>query len=94
MKRKKTYNLRELRLAAGLTMQQLAEQTGINIASVQAIETGRGKNYSVIAKHTLADFFHVPARRLFPEIQTEIDLLMGKSRQVQMFIPREDVRKG
>jgi len=95
MKRKKTYNLRELRLASSLTMQDLCDKTGVSLSTIQVLETSkeRRKNYSITAKHTLADFFHVPARLLFPEIQEQVDELLGKNRQVQMFVPREDVKK-
>jgi len=94
MRRIKTYSLRELRKAAGLTLEAVSLKTGIPLPTIQALETGRGKGFSVTMKHTLADFYHVPTQLLFPEIQEQIDLLLGKNRQAQMFIPREEIKRG
>jgi len=93
MKRKKSYSLRGLRKEAGLTLQQLSERTGINLCTIQALETGRGKGFNVVIKQTLADYFHCPMRVLFPELNAQIELLLGKKRQIQMFLPREEIKK-
>jgi DNA-binding XRE family transcriptional regulator len=81
--------LRDLRKSKGLTLQAVSEQTGIPLATIQALETGRGKNYNVELKHTLADFYGVPMLDLFAEERERIEHIKGTVRQVQMFIPRE-----
>lgn len=95
MKDTKRYSLRALRKKKGLTLQELAEQTGISPTTLYIFETSaeRRRNFNVGMKHTLASFFHVPVRMLFPEITEQIDVLAGKKVQIQMFIPREDLKK-
>jgi transcriptional regulator with XRE-family HTH domain len=94
MKRKKQCSLRVLRQDAKLTIRELSEKTGVNDAVIQGLEVGKGKGFNVAVKHTLADFFHVPVELLFPEIQEQVDLLLGKSRRVQMFVSRGEAKKG
>jgi len=88
--RVRALTLRAMRKSKGLTMQAVSEQTNIPLATIQALETGRGKNYNVELKHTLADFYHIPMLTLFPEERERIELIKGTHRQVQMFIPREE----
>jgi transcriptional regulator with XRE-family HTH domain len=96
MKDKKTYSLRKLRLDAGLTLQQLSEKTGIGASTIQVFETSkkRRENYDVVMKHQLADFFHVPVRLLFPEINQQAARLLGVRKiQIQEFIFSEEAKK-
>lgn len=93
MKKNKTYSLRELRLKKGLTLQQVEEKTGIALGTIQALETGRGKNYNIVIKQTLADFYELPLRELFPELNILFEQLQGKTRQIQMFVPFDQVKK-
>lgn len=93
MKKTKAYSLRKLRLAKGLTLQQVEEKTGVSLAMIQAFETGRGKNFSIVAKQTLADFYELPLRELFPELNILFEQLQGKTRQIQMFVPFDRAKK-
>lgn len=81
--------LRELRRGRGLTLQEVSAQTGISLSTIQALETGRGKNYNVTIKHTLADFFEVDFFALWPEERERIEQIMGKGRTRQLFAPAE-----
>jgi transcriptional regulator with XRE-family HTH domain len=96
MKDKKTYSLRALRLKAGLTLQELSDRTGISLATIQIFETSkeRRRNYSITAKHTVADFFHVPIRLLFPEVQEQVDEFLGKRRQKTITVSIQEFKKG
>jgi transcriptional regulator with XRE-family HTH domain len=93
MKKTKAYSLRELRLEKGLTLQQVEEKTGVALGTIQALETGRGKNYNIVIKQTLADFYELPLRELFPELQILFEELQGKRHQVQMFFNNEEPKK-
>lgn len=75
MRTKQTHSLKELRKAKGLTLQELSEQTGIKLPTLQALESGRGTGFKDHFKITLSDFFQVPLKHLFPEIQQEINRL-------------------
>jgi len=103
MKAKKIYTLRELRLARGLTLQQVADQVGASMTTIHVLETSKEgrQNYSILLKHKLSDFYGIPLRLLFPEVVEQANFLLGKtrkgaSRQVQMFLPHgygEDSQK-
>ena len=95
MRKKKSLSLRELRLAAGLSIQDVSAKTGIPSSTVQAIEIGRGRNFSAGAKHMLAHFFKVDPLALFPELEEQIAALAGTGRKVQIqeFVGPEDLKK-
>jgi transcriptional regulator with XRE-family HTH domain len=61
-----TQALRDLRLAAGLTRLELADELGISRGHYWRLETGRryGKDHTFIA---LARFFQVPVSRFTTE---------------------------
>jgi transcriptional regulator with XRE-family HTH domain len=86
-------SLRVTRLKKGLTLRQVSEQTGISLSTIAALEQGMGKNFRAELKHTLADFYGKPVFVLFPEIREQVDLLLGKRRQIQMFLAKEELRK-
>lgn len=91
MKRKQHYSLRGLRKAAGLTIQQVSEQTGIPYSTVQALESGRGKGFDVNTKNKLAGFYKVPMVEVFAEERERAALILGGHVQLQMFtVARED----
>ena len=46
--------LQEARIAAGLTQQQLADATGVNIRQIQRLELGESQAGNVTAKNILA----------------------------------------
>lgn len=64
---KKKISLRMIRKQWGLTIEQLSLNSGIPYSTIQALEKGRGKNFSLITKHTLADYFGVGVFKVFPE---------------------------
>src|SRR4030042_5101969 len=96
MRKKKSLSLRELRLAAGLSIERLSVSTGIAYSVIQALEIGRGRNFSAGAKHMLAHFFKVDPLALFPELEEQIAALAGTGRKVQIqeFVGPEDPKKG
>jgi transcriptional regulator with XRE-family HTH domain len=64
---KKKINLRGIRKQSGLTIEQVSLDTGIPFSTIQALEKGRGKKFSLITKHTLTDYFGVGLFKAFPE---------------------------
>jgi transcriptional regulator with XRE-family HTH domain len=79
------YSLRELRRKAGLSIQEVAMQTGIAYSTLQSLETGRGVNFNILTKQKLADFYRVPLRRLFPETDELMNVLRGRPKQAPLF---------
>ena len=61
--------VRKLRLATGLTQQQLGEAVGITKQGVQAIEIGR-RDTTLPRIVSLADFFNVDANYLLGRVET------------------------
>ena len=95
MRKKKSLSLRKLRLAAGLSIQDVSITTKIPFSVIQGLETGRGRNFSAGAKHMLAHFFKVDPLALFPELEEQIAALAGTGRKVQIqeFVGPEDLKK-
>lgn len=61
--------VRKLRIASGLTQQQLGEAVGITKQGIQAIEIGR-RDTTLPRIISLADFFDVDANYLLGRVQT------------------------
>lgn len=93
MKKRNLYSLRDLRTARKLTLYQVSEKTGIPFSTIRALEVGQGKGFNVVIKQTLADFYELPLRELFPELQILFEELQGKRHQVQMFFNSEEPKK-
>lgn len=59
-------NLKDLRLDAGLTIEELADVTGLGKRTIIAIENDAGANPSIeTVKHLLA-YFQIPFEELYP----------------------------
>lgn len=56
--------LREFRESQGLTMAQLAKETGVSSGMISDIENGNSKNPTIWTVLKLADFFNVPVEQL------------------------------
>jgi transcriptional regulator with XRE-family HTH domain len=65
--RGKTMTPREAREAQGLTIQELAQKSGLSYSLVQAIETGRIKP-SFLNAQKIGDALRLPVRLIFPEL--------------------------
>lgn len=67
--------LREARLNAGLSMQELADKAGLKWAAIQAMEAGR---YSgrIASKMKLSAALGIPLKELFPMAYRETAELM------------------
>jgi len=66
--------MRRAREKAGLTLEKIAIETGVNYASVQALESGRGAGYSVVAKEKIAAFLGADFFTLWPEERERMSL--------------------
>ena len=58
--------LKEYRDAAGLTQQQLADETGVGLRTIATMETTEGSNPSVGTLKRLLAYFEVTFEDLFP----------------------------
>lgn len=85
MKSKKVMSMKEARLAAGLTLEQVAAAAGISYSAVRALEIGIGKNYSVAIKHSVSSVLGVPFFSIFPE---EWEKLGGLMEELKVKKPR------
>lgn len=61
--------IREVRVAAGLTQEELAERSGLHWTYVSQIETGK-RNLSVSVLRRIGHALDVPASRLLAEAET------------------------
>lgn len=52
--------LREFRKSRGLTMAQLAKETGVSSGMISDIENDKSKNPTIWTVLKLADFFEIP----------------------------------
>jgi len=93
MKKRRVLNLRELRKAKGWTQQDLAERAGVNLSNYNAIENGRGRGFKVVMKQGIANVLGVNLFDLFPEEREKVEEICGGRRQLQMFIPREEIKR-
>ncbi len=59
-------NLKELRLAAGLTLEELADETGIGKRTIITIENEDGANPSVGTVKRLLKYFEITFEELYP----------------------------
>lgn len=59
-------NLKELRLAAGLTLEELADETGIGKRTIITIENEAGANPSVGTVKRLLKYFEITFEELYP----------------------------
>lgn len=71
MGKAKTMTLREARQAAGLSMSELAQKSGVGWGTVQAIEQGRTPG-NLITRHHLADALGIPVRNIWPDAMDEV----------------------
>jgi len=76
---KKILNLREAR--GSTTLAQVSEDTGIPISTLNALERGFGKGYSILLKHKVASYFGVDMLALFPEEREKFQIIMGRSKK-------------
>jgi len=93
MKRKKIHPLRALRLAAGLTLQDVSRKTGIPESTITAVENGRGRSFNIGIKNKLADAFRADPRELFPEFKKQIAAVEGRTVRIQEFIAPAERKK-
>lgn len=59
-------NLKELRLAAGLTLEELADETGIGKPTIITIENEAGANPFVGIVKRLLKYFEITFEELYP----------------------------
>lgn len=59
-------NLKELRLDAGLTLDELAEATGLGKRTIITIENDAGANPSVGTVKRLLAYFEISFEKLYP----------------------------
>lgn len=64
--KQKRMTMREAREAAGMTLAQLSEKSGIGWNLLQAIEANRTPG-SLITRHKIADALRVPLRVIWPD---------------------------
>ena len=58
--------LKEFRVAAGLTQQELADETGVAVRTIALIETKEGTNPSVGTLKRLLAYFKITFEELIP----------------------------
>lgn len=58
--------LKDFRVAAGLTQQELADETGVAVRTIALIETTEGSNPSVGTLKRLLAYFKITFEELFP----------------------------
>ena len=58
--------LKDFRVAAGLTQQELADETGVAVRTIALIETKEGSNPSVGTLNRLLAYFKITFEELFP----------------------------
>lgn len=59
-------NLKDLRLDAGLTIEELADVTGLGKRTIIAIENDAGANPSIETVKRLLAYFQIPFEELYP----------------------------
>lgn len=59
-------NLKRIRLAAGLTLEELADRTGVGKRTIITIENEEGANPSVGTVKRLMKYFGVPFEEIYP----------------------------
>jgi transcriptional regulator with XRE-family HTH domain len=69
--------MRKRRQAAGLTLEELAKRVGLAYPTVQALESGRGRGFSVASKRKIADALGADVLELFPELRVTPDFISG-----------------
>jgi len=74
---KQKNNLREARIKAGLTIQELADKAGIQWAYVQAVEVGRLPG-SLDAKAKLSNALGMSLKELWPEYYALMEKAMKR----------------
>lgn len=75
-----TKSLREVRKDADLTLQELADKSGVPYSTLQAVEAGHYRP-SVLIAHKIAATLRVPALVMFPRIYAEVQELMDVLRK-------------
>ncbi len=58
--------LKEVREAAGLTQQELADETGVGLRTIATMEAAEGSNPSVGTLKRLLAYFEISFEELFP----------------------------
>ncbi len=58
--------LKEFREAAGLTQQELADETGVGLRTIATMEAAEGSNPSVGTLKRLLAYFEISFEELFP----------------------------
>jgi DNA-binding XRE family transcriptional regulator len=76
-RKKENERLREARIKAGLTIQELADRAGVQWAYVQAVEVGRLPG-SLDAKGRLSNALGMSFKDLWPETYAETYALIEK----------------
>ncbi len=64
-------NLKDLRLAAGLTLDELAHETGIGKRTIITIENEVGANPSIGTVKRLLAYFKITFEELYPSVHDE-----------------------
>jgi len=72
--------LREARFNAGLTLQELANLSGVRLGTIQALETDRYKG-TIVCKVKLATALKTTLKELFPVTYQETAALLASPRE-------------
>jgi transcriptional regulator with XRE-family HTH domain len=81
MKSNKPATMKEARIAAGLTLEQVAAEVKISYSAARAIEIGIGRNYPAATKHRISDLLGVPFFDMFPEERDRLEGLIEEIRK-------------
>jgi transcriptional regulator with XRE-family HTH domain len=81
--KRKTITLREARQAAGMSLVELAQKSGVGWATIQAIEHGRTPG-GLITRHHLSDALGVPFSQMWPDsIEETRELFEAMKRNIR-----------
>ena len=89
--------LKELRMRAGESLQQVADAIGSSKAHIWELETGKNKNPGADSLIKLADHFHVPVGYLVGEDpkadqEPEVAVMFRQLKNLSETGPRDDQR--
>ena len=81
--KRKSITLREARQAAGMSLVELAQKSGVGWATIQAIEFGRTPG-GLITRHHLSDALGVPFSQMWPDsIEETRELFEAMKRNIR-----------